>query len=99
MADMPPLMLIEWEDSAQPVPGWAFTDDIGPGSAVRCASVGWLLHDGDVKVLMPNIGGLEDDGDLQASGTIRIPASCIIKATRLSCPSSRLGRARKRRGS
>jgi hypothetical protein len=51
-------VLIEWEDSAQPVPRWAWLEDAKDwNSIVRCQSVGWLIHgDEKVKVLAPNRG-------------------------------------------
>jgi hypothetical protein len=35
-----PLVMIEWEDSAQPTPGWLLLSDFSPPAAVRCLSVG-----------------------------------------------------------
>lgn len=93
------LVLIEWQDSAQPTPSWRYLSDFEEKSAVLCSSVGWLIHDGDdVKALAPNMGSLTDESSVQVSGVIRIPASCIIKVTELyepeltsslSAPSSR----------
>ena len=74
-----PLVRVEWEDSAQPVPSWSFLSDFGDFTAVVCASVGWLIYDGsDVKALAPNMGHLDDECSVQASGVIRIPTRCII---------------------
>mgnify|MGYP006915363189 CR=1 FL=1 len=102
-----PLVLIEWEDSRQPASGWAHLSSIDEPSVVRCVSVGWLIHNGSrVKMLAPNLGDLDDEDNVQASGIIRIPARSVIKLTALeepeltasSCPdlSSRLGPRRKR---
>ena len=53
-----PLVMIEWEDSAQPLPNWRYLADFEADGAVLCTSVGWLIHDGeDVKALAPNMGG------------------------------------------
>ena len=77
-------MLIEWEDSTQPIAKWIFLADFERGDAVKCASVGWLIHDGDdVKALAPNMGDLGDEDSAQASGIIRIPARCITRIVRL----------------
>lgn len=79
----PPLVLIEWEDSAQPVANWQYLDDIGEPEVVRCQSVGFLIYDGeDVRALAPNIG---DPGTehAQASGVIRIPVRSIIRVRQL----------------
>ena len=82
-----PLVLIEWEDSAQPVPAWSYLTDFEAGRAVLCASVGWLIHDGDdVKALAPNMAGLRPGSDVQISGVIRIPARCVVRVTLLDEP-------------
>lgn len=79
----PPLVLIEWEDSAQPLAAWRYLDDLGEFKIVRCQSVGFLVHDGkDVKALAPNVGDLGGE-HAQASGLIRIPTRCVTKISRL----------------
>lgn len=79
--------MIEWEDSAQPIPSWVYLSDIDEMSAVLCASVGWLIHDGnEVKVLAPNMGNLKSKDTVQVSGVIRIPARCIVNVEELSEP-------------
>ena len=82
-----PLVMIEWEDSAQPTPTWTFLASLESPRAVRCASVGWLIHDdSNVKVLAPNMGGLNDDSSVQVSGVIRIPARCVVRVFELAEP-------------
>jgi hypothetical protein len=75
------LVLVEWEDSAQPIAGWRYLDDDGPGEwgeVVLCRSVGWLVHDDDrVTALAQNRGTL--GGDVQVSGVIRIPTRSITR--------------------
>jgi hypothetical protein len=79
-----PLVLIEWEDSAQPVSDWLWLSHCDEFSCVICQSVGWLIHDGeDVKALAPNVGVWEHDKDAQVSGVIRIPARSIRKIVSL----------------
>ncbi len=79
----PPLVLLEWEDSARPVPAWQFLDDINDTAVVRCQSVGFLIYDGeDTKVLAPNVGEIGTE-EAQASGVIRIPTRCVTKMRRL----------------
>ena len=74
------LVLIEWEDSAQPLAGWRMLDDFDDLAVIRVQSVGWLVHDGDaVKALAPNLGGSKEDDNLQACGIIRIPSRCVIR--------------------
>jgi hypothetical protein len=82
-----PLVFIEWEDSAQPISNWQYLADFVPQPVIRCASVGWLIHDGeDMKALAPNMGGLENEHNLQVSGVIRITTKCVIKIVHLNEP-------------
>lgn len=72
------LVMVEWVDSRQPVPGWQWLSKYEPLSACDCASVGWLIHDGDdIKALAPNMADLGDSDDMQASGVIHIPTLAI----------------------
>ena len=82
-----PLVMIEWEDSAQPTSEWAFLASLEPSSIIRCASVGWLIHDGpEMKALAPNMGNLEDEDGVQVSGVIRIPARSVIRIVEIVEP-------------
>lgn len=104
------LVMIEWEDSAQPIAAWAYLDSLDTSQAVRCVSVGWLINDGpDVKALAPNMGTLGEESSVQVSGVIRIPTRCITRIVELdepevasasvvsfSGPSSRPAKERKR---
>jgi hypothetical protein len=96
-----PLVMIEWEDSAQPVSAWSHLRNFEPGGVVRVASVGWLIHDGDdLKALAPNLGGLDGACSAQVSGVIRIPTRCVVRVVRLREPtlaSVRLGADREDR--
>lgn len=86
-ADECPLVFVEWEDSAQPVAKWTYLADFEKPSAVKCVSVGWMIHDGaDVKALAPNMGEIHSVERVQASGVIRIPARCITRLVRLAEP-------------
>lgn len=81
------LVMIEWEDSAQPISSWAYLASLDATKAVRCVSVGWLIHDGkDVKALAPNMGNLNDESSVQVSGVIRIPTRCISRVVDLKEP-------------
>ena len=75
------LVLIEWVDSGQPIPGWQWLSDLDPRRAHRCVSVGFLVQDDEqTKVLAPNLGSSNGDEDWdQASGLITIPAVAITK--------------------
>ena len=97
-----PLVLVEWEDSTQPISQWAYLSTFEVGNIVRCVSVGWLIHDGDdAKAVAPNMGSIGDVEAMQVSGVIRIPARCITRMVTLdepeitsSGPSSRPDRER-----
>lgn len=85
------LVLIEWLDSRQPNGSWKHLANPPEWEAVKCASVGWLLaDDAQKKVLAPNMGDIDDASNLQLSGEIVIPTSCVIAVKRLrettSCP-------------
>ena len=74
------LVLIEWEDSAQPVGEWLHLSDFKPPMPISCMSVGWLIKDGpDAVALAPNIGDADDSDNIQASGLIRIPTRAITR--------------------
>ena len=80
----PPLVLIEWEDSAQPMPAWVYLADFEAGAVVRCTSVGWLIHDGAyVKALAPNKASIEGEDSAQVSGVIRIPTRSVVRIIKL----------------
>ena len=79
-----PLVMIEWEDSARPAPAWQHLSDFKPSKIVSCASVGWLIEDGEkVKALAPNLGYVGEGDDAQACGIIRIPACAVTRIMRL----------------
>jgi hypothetical protein len=79
------LVLIEWEDSAQPVPGWHPVAAYKSVEAIRCVSVGWLVCDTrQVKALAPNFADVDDPDDIQASGVIRIPSRAVRRIVQLT---------------
>lgn len=81
-----PLVMVEWEDSAQPVPDWTYLVDFPKPAVVHCVSVGWLIHDGaDVKALAPNMGDIGAES-MQVSGVFRIPARCIVRIVEMDEP-------------
>ena len=84
MGDDCPLVKIEWEDSRRPESHWSFLSDFTVVEAVKCVSVGWMIHDGkNIKVLAPNMGDVDDE-EAQVSGVIHIPSRCILKITSLN---------------
>lgn len=81
-----PLVMIEWEDSEQPVGAWTRLADLEQVTPMRVYSVGWLVQDdADMKALAPNIGG-GDANTAQASGVIRIPTRCVVSVRKLKEP-------------
>jgi hypothetical protein len=86
MSHQPPLVLIEWLDSGQPVPGWQWLDHIGTRQPHRCVSVGFLVqNDESSKVLAPNLGASDGASAWdQASGIITIPTAAVQKIERLT---------------
>lgn len=77
-------MLIEWEDSRQPQAAWQHLAGYAAAETCKCASVGWLVYDGDDrKGLAPNVGDIGSEQGLQMSGVIHIPARCITRITRV----------------
>ena len=82
MAD---LVLIEWVDSRQPNSAWRYLGEAQVWESVKCASVGWLVaDDAQKKVLAPNMGDIDDASNMQLSGEIVIPTSCVISVKRLT---------------
>ena len=78
------LVMVEWEDSRQPSPTWKHEDACLEWSAVKCASVGWLVSsDKERKVLAPNIGDINDENNTQFSGEIVIPTRCVLSIKNL----------------
>lgn len=83
-----PLVMIEWEDSAQPIPAWSFLASFEAPGIILCASVGWMIRDDDdIKALAPNMGAINDENSVQVSGVIQIPTRCVRQITRLREPS------------
>jgi hypothetical protein len=71
------LVLIDWEDSGQPIPQWQWIDDMPAYAVIKCQTVGWLIQqDSKVTVVVQNVG----DGE-QVSGVMRIPTRCIVRLT------------------
>jgi hypothetical protein len=79
-----PLVIIRWQDSAQPLPSWQYLSALAPTRAIECATVGWLLKDDDdLKVICQSVGDLGSPKNAQASGIMTIPARCILSIERL----------------
>jgi hypothetical protein len=54
-----PLVLVEWEDSAQPRSAWEWIDDYELDAAILCISVGYVVAETARAIaLAPNLGDL-----------------------------------------
>jgi hypothetical protein len=74
-----PLVLVEWEDSARPIPSWQWIEDYEMPSTISCLSVGYLIAETEKAIaLAPNLGDIAQP-KAQACGIIRIPRRSIIK--------------------
>lgn len=77
-----PLVMIEWEDTAQPIPSWSYLASFDPPGTIRCVSVGWMIQDdAQMKALAPNMGAIDDENSVQISGVIQIPTRCVLHIT------------------
>lgn len=78
------LVMIEWEDSTQPQGRWQWLSGVETPKIVRCLSVGFMIRDTDeVKTLAPNLGNVDCDGDVQASGLISIPTRAVLRICKI----------------
>lgn len=76
-----PIVLIEWEDSAQAVPQWQWLEGATSPPLARCRSVGFLIRDTkNEKVLAIS----EANNFEQVSGIITVPSRCVTKLRRLA---------------
>lgn len=77
------LILVEWEDSARPIPAWQWADEYQVPETVTCISVGYLIAETDgALAVAPNLGDLGRER-VQASGIIRIPRTSVRSITNL----------------
>jgi hypothetical protein len=78
------LILVEWEDSTQPLSNWRFLEDAPKLEVIQCVSVGWVVSENErVLMLAPNIGDVESSEGPQGSGFIRIPKATITRTAYL----------------
>jgi hypothetical protein len=83
------LVLVEWEDSLQPVSAWHIMDDLPVLEVAHCKTVGWLVAENGEAVMVAQSSADLKSTDAQAGGFMRIPKSCIKRVSVLSCPSFR----------
>ena len=80
-----PLVIIRWQDSAQPLPSWQYLSALPRTQPIECATVGWLLKDDDdIKVICQSVGDLDNPKNAQASGIMTIPARCVLSIEKLT---------------
>jgi hypothetical protein len=80
-----PLVMVEWEDSAQPIPAWSYLASFEAPGTIRCVSVGWLIRDdGQMMAVAPNMGAIDDENSVQVSGVIQIPTRCVLHVTSIA---------------
>jgi hypothetical protein len=80
-----PLVIIRWQDSAQPLPSWQYLSALPRTRPIECATVGWLLRDDDdIKVICQSVGNLDNPNSAQASGIMTIPARCVLSIEKLT---------------
>ena len=85
---LPPLVLIEWEDSAQAAPQWQWLSAVEPPPVVKCQSVGFLIKDtAQEKALAISLGGSANEA--QVSGVITIPSKAVLRMEALTSSSRR----------
>lgn len=78
------LVLVEWEDSAQPTSNWRYLNDVPALEVIQCVSVGWLVGENErVMMLAANIGDYESGEGAQGSAFIRIPKCSITRVAQL----------------
>ena len=78
------LLMVEWVDSAQPLPSWRHLDDLPELEIIECVSVGWNVGETEnVIMLAPNIGDIESGSSAQGSGFIRIPKAAVTRIAEL----------------
>jgi len=78
------LVLIEWVDSSQPLSNWVHLNSLPEKKPIECASVGWLVHDDkQIKMLAPNMGDMESEGNEQAMGILIIPTAAVTRVVKL----------------
>lgn len=77
------IVVVEWEDSARPIPAWQWVDAYELPQVIRCVSVGYLIAETDEALaLAPNLGDVGRER-VQASGIIRLPRSAVRKISQL----------------
>ena len=79
-----PLILVEWEDSAQPTSGWQWLDEIGDSQPITCRTAGYLVAENEKGLTIAlSIGDMTSQRP-QVNGATRIPRRAIVSITSLA---------------
>jgi len=86
-------VLIEWVDSRAPASEWSRLPDLAKEGVCICYSMGIVIRmdsypEGAVS-LAPNVGDLNSEESVQASGVISIPICSVVKVSLLGVVFSR----------
>lgn len=85
MADLPHLVLIEWQDSYCAT-GWQHISTLDAEPLV-CRSVGWLVRESaECKVVAPHLSAEHSEAPLQGNGVMAIPTRAILSIVDLHVP-------------
>ena len=82
------LVLIEWLDSRRPLSDWIYLKDAPDPEPIKCVSVGWLLRDGEVKILCQTIGDASHENP-SGMGMLQIPTCSVVSVSVLREVSAR----------
>lgn len=75
----PPMVRILWRDSAQPIVGWRFMDDLPPLRSVHCESIGYVVAEDAENIMLAQSIGDRDHENQQANACMVIPKCCIVE--------------------
>lgn len=73
------LVLVEWADSLQPISSWHMLDDLPKLEVANCSTVGWLVAEDDICLMLAQTVADLGTDTAQAIGLMRIPKICVIK--------------------
>ncbi|QEX23774.1 hypothetical protein FRZ61_37130 [Hypericibacter adhaerens] len=85
---LPPIVLIQWEDSAQAAAEWQWLDQVRGPSIADCYTVGFLIARDRRELKVAINLGLRGAEAEQAAGIVAIPAACVRRVVRLRLSSS-----------
>lgn len=84
-----PLVMIEWYDSLSSGGRWRSVFEMHDMEPFICRSVGWLVVDGETKVIVPHLYDSDEEYNTEASGCgeMAIPGAAVKSISVLmKCP-------------